>query len=74
MTRSRINSHLYPRFTAIIPATAAARISAIWFAPERVSSRKNFTLRVRKTISTAIGRSDCSIVGVLYCFRDMNAF
>ncbi|OPZ56578.1 MAG: hypothetical protein BWY89_01061 [Bacteroidetes bacterium ADurb.BinA012] len=37
-TLARIDNHLYPRLTEITPATAEARIRAIWFAPERVSS------------------------------------
>ena len=51
---SRTEIHVWPSRIAITPATAEARVSAIWLAPESVSSKK-FTLSERSSMSTAIG-------------------
>lgn len=47
--------HSRPSRLAINPAMADAKISAIWFAPDNVSSPKNRTFRVRKKIRKTIG-------------------
>ena len=47
--------HSRPSRLAINPAMADAKISAIWFAPDNVSSPKNRTFRVRKKIRKTMG-------------------
>ncbi|MBA7587780.1 hypothetical protein ES708_29821 [subsurface metagenome] len=47
--------HSRPSRLAINPAMADAKISAIWFAPDNVSSPKNRTFSVRKKIRKTIG-------------------
>ena len=53
---SRMIVHFNPSLCAIIPAIAAATNKAIWFAPERVSSKRK-TFSVSKTIKIRIGKS-----------------
>ena len=51
-----ISIHLNPNWYEMIPASAAASNNAIWFAPDRVSSKNN-TFRVNIPIKTKMGRS-----------------
>jgi len=50
-----IDFHSRPSRLAINPAMVDAKISAIWLAPDNVSSPKNRMFRVRKKIRKTMG-------------------